>query len=106
MIKLKPIGTKLIVEPKPEQEKSSGGIIIPTLAREKTDEGTVVALGNGKPDDEHGYAAKSQSAWKFPFSAGDKVLFDKYGGREITQDGKKLMLLDVADVLAVIKERA
>lgn len=94
-LKIKPLGDRVLVEPVEEQAVKKGGIIIPDSAKEKPQEGIVVALGTGKTDD---------NGKKVPFevSKGDKVLVSKYGGTEIKIDGKEYKILNSDDILAVI----
>ncbi|MSR65975.1 MAG: co-chaperone GroES [Pedosphaera sp.] len=94
-LKIKPLGDRVLVEPVEEQAVKKGGIIIPDSAKEKPQEGIVVALGTGKTDD---------NGKKVPFEVrkGDKVLVSKYGGTEIKIDGKEYKILNSDDILAVI----
>jgi len=94
-IKLKPLGDRVVVEPLAEKEVKKGGIIIPDTAKEKPQEGTIIAIGTGKTDD---------SGKKIPFEVkkGDKVLYSKYGGTEVTVDGEKYLILREDDILGVI----
>ncbi len=94
-LKLKPLGDRVLVEPVDEIAVKKGGIIIPDSAKEKPQEGIVVALGTGKTDD---------NGKKVPFevSKGDRVLVSKYGGTEIKIDGKEYKILNSDDILAVI----
>lgn len=94
-VKLKPIGDRVLVQPDKEAEVKKGGIIIPDTAKEKPQEGKIVALGTGKTDD-HGK--------KIPFEVkvGDRVIFSKYGGTEIKLNGEEHMILREEDILGVI----
>jgi chaperonin GroES len=98
-INLKPLGDRVLVEPVEEKEIKKGGIIIPDTAKEKPQEGIVVALGTGKTDD---------NGKKVPFEVkkGDRVLISKYGGTELPSqfkiDGKEYRLVNADDILAVI----
>jgi chaperonin GroES len=94
-INLKPLGDRVLVEPAEEKEIKKGGIIIPDTAKEKPQEGIIVALGTGKIDDKGN---------KVPFEVkkGDRVLVSKYGGTEIKLDGKEYKILATDDILAVI----
>jgi chaperonin GroES len=95
-INIKPLGDRVLVEPVEEKEVKKGGIIIPDTAKEKPTEGIVVALGTGKTDDNGKKVA-------FEVEKGDRVLVSKYGGTEIKLDGKEYKLLNVDDILAIIK---
>ena len=94
-MKIKPLGDRVLVQPLDEEEVSKGGIIIPDSAKEKPQEGKVVALGTGKRDDD----GKS-----IPFNVkkDDKVLMPKYGGTEVKYDDKEYQIVREDDILAVI----
>lgn len=94
-MKIKPLGDRVLVEPLKEAEVKKGGIIIPDTAKEKPQEGVVVALGTGKLDDD---------GKKVPFNVkkGDTVLMPKYGGTEVKMDGKEYQIMREDDILAVI----
>ena len=94
-LKLKPLGDRVLVEPVEEKEVKKGGIIIPDTAKEKPQEGIVIALGTGKTDD---------NGKKVPFEVnkGDRVLVSKYGGTEIKLDGKEYKIFSSDDLLAII----
>jgi chaperonin GroES len=91
---LKPIGDKVIVKPKAEEEKTSGGIILPDTAKEKPHEGTVIAVGPGKVLD---------NGERKPMSVkeGDTVIYSKYGGTEITVNGEEYVILDEDSIYAI-----
>ena len=96
-LNVKPLGDRVLVEPVEEKEVKKGGIIIPDTAKEKPQEGIIRALGTGKTDDD---------GKKVPFEVkvGDRVLFAKYGGTEITTtDGEELLIMKEEDVLAIVK---
>ncbi|MBC8206356.1 MAG: co-chaperone GroES [Kiritimatiellales bacterium] len=94
-MKIKPLGDRVLVEPMKESEVKKGGIIIPDTAKEKPQEGVVVALGTGKLDDD---------GKKVPFNVkkGDVVLMPKYGGTEVKMGGKEYQIMREEDILAVI----
>ncbi len=94
-MKIQPLGDRILVQPLTDEEVSKGGIIIPDTAKEKPQEGVVVALGTGKTDED---------GKKIPFSVkkNDKVLMPKYGGTEIKYGGKEYQIMREDDVLAVI----
>jgi chaperonin GroES len=96
-MKVKPLQDRLIVKRIEEEEKTKGGIIIPDAAKEKPQEGRVVAVGDGK---------LLENGQKAPLSvkAGDKVLFGKYSGTEIKIDGDEHLILREDDVLAIIED--
>jgi len=84
-----------VVEAAPAEEKSSGGIILPDTAQEKPQQGTVIAVGPGKISD-------SGVTIKMSVKVGDKVLYGKYSGTEVTYDGKEYMIMRESDILAVL----
>ena len=94
-MKIKPLGDRVLVEPLKEEEVNKGGIIIPDTAKEKPQEGVVVALGTGKVDED---------GKKVPFNVkkGDTVLMPKYGGTEVKMGGKEYQIMREEDILAVI----
>ena len=95
-LNIKPLGDRLLVEPVEEKEVKKGGIIIPDSAKEKPQEGVIVALGTGKTDDNGKKVA-------FEVKKGDRVLVSKYGGTEIKLDGKEYKIFSSDDLLAVIE---
>lgn len=94
-MKIKPLGERVLVEPIKEEEAVKGGIIIPDSAREKPQEGKVVAVGTGKVD---------ENGKKVPFNVkkGDIVLMPKYGGTEVKVDGKEYQIMREEDILAIV----
>jgi len=94
-LKLRPLGDRVVVEPLEAEEKSKGGIILPDTAKEKPQEGKVVAAGKGKLDE-------SGKLMPMEVKGGDKILYGKYAGTEITVEGKEYMILREEDVLAVV----
>ena len=95
-MKLKPLGDRLVVEPKEREETTASGLILPETAKEKPQEGAVIAVGPGRRDDDGKRVAMD-------VSVGDNVLYAKYGGTEIKIDGKKLLILKESDVLAIVE---
>jgi chaperonin GroES len=96
-VKLKPLGDRLVVEPKEREETTASGIILPETAKEKPQEGDVVAIGPGRRDDDG-------KRVEMDVAVGDTVLYAKYAGTEIKVDGKKLLILKESDVLAIVTE--
>lgn len=94
-MKVKPIGDRVLVKPAKEEESKKGGIIIPDSAKEKPQEGKVIAVGTGKTD---------ENGKKLPFEVkvGDRVLISKYGGTEIKIDGEEHQILREDDILGII----
>jgi chaperonin GroES len=92
---ISPLADRVVIKPLEPETKSAGGIIIPDNAKEKPQKGEVVAIGPGKTDDKG-------SLIKLELKVGDKVLYGKYAGTEVTVDGKDLLILRESDVLAKI----
>lgn len=93
--KIRPVSDRVVVKPATKDEISKGGIIIPDTAKDKPQEGTIVAVGPGKVLD-NGERSKME------LKTGDKVLFAKYGGTEFKFEGEDLLVLRESDVLAVL----
>ena len=95
-LKLKPLGGRVIVEPIEQEEMTAGGIILPETAKEKPQEGKILAAGPGDRDED---------GERIPMevNVGDKVLYAKYAGTEVKVDGKKLLILKETDILAVVE---
>jgi len=87
---IRPLADRVLVEPKAAETKTASGIFIPDTAKEKPQEGTVVATGNGKKDE------------PMELKVGDKVLYGKYSGTEITVEGKDYLMMRQSDILAVL----
>ena len=94
-LNLKPLGERLIVEPTEKDQKTASGIILPETAKEKPQEGTVLAAGPGRLDDEG-------KRIKMDVKTGDVVLYAKYAGAEIKIDDQKLLILKESDILAIV----
>ena len=94
---IKPLGARVLVKRLEEEEKSSGGIIIPDSAKEKPQEAEVVSLGTGGKDDEG-------NTIEFTVKVGDKVLISKYGGTDVKVDGQELLIINESDILGVIED--
>ena len=94
-MKLQPLGGRVIVEPIEQDETTAGGIILPETAKEKPQEGKILAAGPGDRD---------EAGERIPMEVkvGDKVLYAKYSGTEVKVDGKKLLILRESDILAKI----
>jgi chaperonin GroES len=95
-LKLKPLGGRVIVEPIEQEEMTAGGIILPETAKEKPQEGKILAAGPGERDED---------GERIPMEVqvGDRVLYAKYSGTEVKMDGKKLLILRESDILAVLE---
>jgi chaperonin GroES len=98
-IKLKPLGDRVVVEPIEKEEVTASGIVLPETAKEKPQEGLVLAVGPGRWDDE------GEKRVALDVKEGDKVLYAKYAGTEVKLPGdKKVLVLRESDLLAVIVE--
>jgi chaperonin GroES len=95
-LKLKPLGGRVIVEPIEQEEMTAGGIILPETAKEKPQEGKILAAGPGERDEAGNRIA-------LEVKVGDKVLYAKYSGTEVKMDGKKLLILRESDILAIVE---
>ena len=95
-MKVQPLGDRILVEVLEAKEKTKGGIVLPDTAKEKPQEAKVVAAGKGKISDD-GKVIPLQ------VKVGDKILFGKYTGAEITVDDKEYLILKEEDVLAIVK---
>lgn len=88
---IKPLADRVVVEPKAIEQKTAGGLIIPDTNKEKPLEGVVLAVGVGTKE------------IAMEVKVGDKVLYGKYSGTEVSVDGKELLIMRQADILAIIK---
>jgi chaperonin GroES len=95
-MRIRPLQDRVVVSRIAEQEKTKGGIIIPDTAKEKPVEGKVLAVGNGR-------VLEDGSLRKLDVKAGDRVLFNKYGGTEVKIDGEDLLILREDDILGVVE---
>ena len=91
---LKPLGDRVIVKPSEGEEKTASGIVLPDTAKEKPQEGEVVAVGSGRTEDGEKIAPE--------VSVGNKVIYSKYGGTEVKVEGAEYLILSERDILAVI----
>ncbi len=94
---LKPLGDRLVVEPKEREELTPSGLVLPETAKEKPQEGTVLAAGPGRRDEDG-------DRIPMDVNVGDTILFAKYSGTEIKLDGRKLLILKESDILATIEK--
>jgi len=95
--KIKPLADRVLVQPSDTAEsKSKGGIIIPDTAKEKPQEGKIVAVGPGKVDDDG-------KLIKMNVKVGNKVLYSKYGGTELKYEGKEYLIMSESDILAILE---
>lgn len=97
MSKLKPIGDKILIEPLEPETVSKGGIVLPDTAKEKPQEGKVLAVGEGKYID--------GKLVPLTVKPGQKVIFAKYGGDEIKVNDKELKIITESDILAIMEDK-
>ena len=96
-LNLKPLGSRIVVEPIEQESTTASGLVLPETAKEKPQQADVLAVGPGDRDE----AGKRIA---MDVAVGDKVLFAKYSGTEIKMDGKKLLILRESDILAIINK--
>ena len=92
--KIKPLEDRILVRPEDQEETTVSGLVIPDTAKEKPQEGTVLAVGPGKRSD-------TGDLIPVDVTEGDRVIYSKYGGTEIKVDGEELLILSARDVLAI-----
>jgi len=97
MAGIRPLGDRLLVQTIEKEETIAGGLLLPETAKEKPQQGEVLAVGAGRRDDDGDRIAMD-------VEVGDKVLFAKYAGTEIKLDGKKLLIMKESDILGIIDE--
>ncbi len=96
-LNMRPLGDRVIVEPSEGEDVSMGGILLPETAKEKPQQGLILAVGPGRHDDSGKLVAMDVKAH-------DKVLYAKYAGTEVKVGGKKLLILKESDILAVVED--
>ncbi len=96
---LKPLGDRLVVEHVEQAEKTAGGVFLPDTAKEKPQEGHVLAVGSGRTLD-------NGNKLTMDVKVGDKIIYSKYSGSEIKVDGKDYLIISEKDVLAIFSEAA
>lgn len=89
-LKIRPLGERVIIEPSSAEAKTAGGLIIPDTAKEKPQQGTVLAVGPGTPD------------VKMTLKVGDTVLYGKYSGTEINYKGQDYLIMKESDIYAIV----
>jgi chaperonin GroES len=94
-VSVKPLADRVVVKPLEESEQMRGGLYIPDTAKEKPSQGEVVAVGPGKVSEEG-------TRLDMDVKVGDKVLYGKYSGTDVTLDGEELLILRESDILAII----
>jgi len=93
MAKIEPLGDRVVIKPTPKEEVSKGGIVLPDTAKEKPQEGKIIAAGPGRLTEEGKRIAMD-------VKKGDKVIYSKYAGTEFKLDGEELIILREGDILA------
>jgi len=93
---LQPLEDRIVVRPAEAEEKTASGLVIPDTAKEKPQQGEVLAVGPGRFGDDN-------ERVPLDISVGDRVVYSKYGGTEITNEGEDLLILQARDVLAIVK---
>jgi chaperonin GroES len=93
---LKPLDDRIVVKPNEAETQTASGLVIPDTAKEKPQQGSVLAVGPGKRSDTTGELIP------LDIKVGDTVLYSKYGGTEVTVDGDDLLVLNARDVLAIV----
>ena len=94
-VHIDPLSDRVVVMPEEVDEKTASGIILPDTAQEKPQQGTIVAVGPGKASD-------TGSIIKITVKKGDKVLYGKYSGTDVTVDGNEYMIMRESDILAIL----
>jgi len=95
---LKPLDDRIVVRPNEAEERTASGLVIPDTAKEKPQQGTVLAIGPGRWSDDEG------KHFALDVKVGDVVLYSKYGGTEVTIQGEDLLILTSRDVLAIVQK--
>jgi chaperonin GroES len=95
---LQPLDDRIVVKPGESEETTASGLVIPDTAKEKPQQGEVLAVGPGKRSEQTGEIIP------IGVSVGDTVLYSKYGGTEVTVDGEDVLVLSARDVLALVKK--
>lgn len=97
-LNLRPLADRVLIEPLDQEEKTASGILLPETAKEKPQEGVIVAIGPGKWDED------GEKRMEMEVKLGDKVIFAKYSGSEIKINDKKYLLMSEKDILAVVEK--
>jgi chaperonin GroES len=92
---LKPLGDRVVIKPSPKEEITKSGLVIPDTAKEKPQEGTILAVGPGKLDEDG-------KRVHMDVKVGDKVLYAKYAGTEIKLEGEEHLIVKESDILAIV----
>ena len=94
--KLRPLGDRVVIQPTPREEMTKSGIVLPDTAKEKPQEGSILAVGPGRILDDGNREA-------IDVKTGDKVLYAKYAGTEFKLDGEDLLIVSQKDILAIVE---
>ncbi len=97
-VNLRPLGDRVVIEPLEREERTESGLFIPETAKEKPQQGTVIAVGAGRKDEDG-------KRVPMDVEVGQTVLFAKYSGTEVKIDGKKLLIMKESDILAIIENK-
>ncbi len=97
-VQIKPLEDRILVEVIDAETKTASGLVIPDTAKEEPQEGKVIAVGSGRFDED------GEKRIPMDIKTGDTVIFSKYGGTEVSYDGKDYLLLSARDVLAVVSK--
>ncbi|MBL7130417.1 MAG: co-chaperone GroES [Candidatus Omnitrophica bacterium] len=95
---IQPLGDRILIKPLEAEEKTKGGIVLPDTAKEKPQEGKIVAVGKGR-------ILESGKVEPLEVKVGDIVLYGRYSGTEITKDGEEYLFVKEEDILAIIKKK-
>jgi chaperonin GroES len=94
--KLKPLGDRVVIQPTPREDVTKSGIVLPDTAKEKPQEGTILAVGQGEILDDG-------TRKKIDVNVGDRVLYSKYAGTEFKVEGEDLLIIAAKDILAIVE---
>lgn len=95
-MKLQPLGDRVIVKAMESEEKTKSGIVLPETAKEKPQEGEVIAVGSGRYEEGKRVPLEVKQ--------GDKIIYSKYGGTEVKVEGEEYLILSERDILAIVKK--
>jgi chaperonin GroES len=96
-MQLKPLGDRVVIKPLAAEEKTASGIVLPDTAKEKPQEGEIVAVGNGK-------TLENGQRVAMDVKVGDKIIYSRYAGTEFKIDGEEYLILNERDILAVVEK--
>lgn len=94
---LKPLGDRVLIEVKEEEEQNVGGIVLTSSSKEKPQKGVVIAVGEGK-------ACKHGNVKPMPVAVGDTVLFEKFAGSTVKDEGKEYLIMHADDIMAIVED--